>query len=714
MIEPVKQYRYKAFISYSHHDERWARWLQRTLESYRVPKRLVGKSGSFGQVPERLGAVFRDREDLSSAASLSDSVSDELAAAEVLVVICSPAAAASRWVNEEIRSFKALGHDERVYALIVDGDPQSALPGEACFPAALVENEQGGALEPLAADARKWADGKLLAKQKLISGILGIRLDDLRRRDMQRRRRKQLLGTAAAVAILLVTSILTFTTITSRQAAEQRRANTEELLSYMFGKLESLNPVSGLDFLDDKQQEVIALAKLHGFSDMPDSELMEKAQGWRISGQAYRNKSDWDMAMQEFQKSRAALIYLYQRDPSNRDSLFELGQAEFWVGYVHWDKQNLDLAEEAFTRYGVITRRLINAEPTNADFVMELSYTLTNLAAIKRARISADPWKAIELMQAALEYHQLALVLEPDIEAYKWEIPGTQAHLADAWLGVCNLGKAYQFRAENTRLARQFDSESPETEEFESELAYALSGMATVQSRMGLLDQAQASLRESENRLEDLGQSYPDNNKYRLEQLSRQYRIARLLALSGDSRTAGQLVNSAADAMLVEYSGLDGLDLLERMDFAQTRVLLASLALAGKDESLAGTYNQEAIEVLEKAVRQNPDHHGSHDRLARAFFQYWSIHGETPDSDLLSLMEDYSLREKPVTSCGAASLAAQQAMMRGDKETARNYTSYLLAKGYYEPEFIKFCKEYDLCENEQINSDQSGTIGDTK
>jgi tetratricopeptide (TPR) repeat protein len=714
MIGFVKKYRYKAFISYSHHDESWARWLQRALESYRVPKRLVGKPGSFGQIPERLGAVFRDREDLSSAASLGDSVSNELAAAEMLVVICSPAAAASRWVNEEIKSFRALGRDERIYALIVDGDPQSVEPGEACFPAALIENEQGDVLEPLAADARKWADGKLLAKQKLISGILGIRLDDLRRRDMQRRRRKQLLSTAAALAILAVTSILTVTAITSRKAAEQRRANTEELLSYMFGKLESLSPVSGLDFLDDSQQEVISLAKLHGFSEMPDTELMEKARAWRKDGQSYRDKSDRALAMQEFQKSRVALIYLYQRDPTNRDALFELGQAEFWVGYVHWDKLKLDLAEEAFTLYGVITRRLINAEPTNADFVMELSYTLTNLAAIKRARISADPWKAIELMQAALEYHQLALVLEPDDEAYKREIPGTQAHLADAWLGVCNLGKAYQFRAENTRLARQFDSESPGTEKLELDLAYALSGLATVQSQMGLLDQAEASLRESESRLEDLGQRYPENNKYRLEQLSRQNRIAQLLAVSGEIGTAWQILNSVEDVMLTEFSGSDGPDLLQRMDYAQTRVLLATLALARNNESLAATHNQEAIEVLAKAVRQNPDHHGSHDGLARALIQYWSIHGENPDSDLLSLIEDYSLREYPVTSCGTASLAAQQAIMREDKETAEDYTSYLLAKGYYEPAFVKFCKENGLCENEQINPDQPENNGDTR
>ena len=170
---------YKAFISYSHEDEHWARWLQRALETYRVPKRLVGEQGNYGNIPPRLAPVFRDRVDLSPGADLTESVRHELAAAETMVVICSPSAAQSRWVNEEIMAFRALGRADRIYALIVDGDPQTTDPAEQCFPKALIENEDGELLEPLAADARKWADGKLLAKLKLVAGILGARLDEI-------------------------------------------------------------------------------------------------------------------------------------------------------------------------------------------------------------------------------------------------------------------------------------------------------------------------------------------------------------------------------------------------------------------------------------------------------------------------------------------------------------------------------------------------------
>ena len=39
---------FRAFLSYSHADAAWARWLLRRLETYRVPSRLVGTQGVHG------------------------------------------------------------------------------------------------------------------------------------------------------------------------------------------------------------------------------------------------------------------------------------------------------------------------------------------------------------------------------------------------------------------------------------------------------------------------------------------------------------------------------------------------------------------------------------------------------------------------------------------------------------------------------------------
>ena len=48
--------RYWAFLSYSHRDRRVAERLHRALETYRIPPRLVGRSGPLGSVPATVDA----------------------------------------------------------------------------------------------------------------------------------------------------------------------------------------------------------------------------------------------------------------------------------------------------------------------------------------------------------------------------------------------------------------------------------------------------------------------------------------------------------------------------------------------------------------------------------------------------------------------------------------------------------------------------------
>src|ERR1700742_893341 len=109
MAHAGENVRYRAFISYSHRDETWARWLHRAIETYRVPSRLVGTTTAAGIIPRRLAPVFRDRDELASATDLGRKVDEALAASANLIVICSPAAATSRWVDAEVRAYKRLG-----------------------------------------------------------------------------------------------------------------------------------------------------------------------------------------------------------------------------------------------------------------------------------------------------------------------------------------------------------------------------------------------------------------------------------------------------------------------------------------------------------------------------------------------------------------------------------------------------------------------------
>lgn len=256
-------FKYRAFISYSHADEKWGAWLHKALETYRVPKHLVGTPTIFGPVPERLAPVFRDREELSSSTSLGNVLTEALANSACQIVICSPNAARSRWTNEEILTYKRLGRSDRIFCLIVDGEPGASQKPETahheCFPPALIhEIGPDGELtdklsEPIAADARKGKDNRQNAKLKLIAGILGVGFDALRQREHQRHQRRMVALTAAAVTGMAITSGLALNAWFARIEAEEQRNRAElkaeeasQITQFMVGLFKVSDPGEAL------------------------------------------------------------------------------------------------------------------------------------------------------------------------------------------------------------------------------------------------------------------------------------------------------------------------------------------------------------------------------------------------------------------------------------------------------------------------------------
>ena len=205
--------KYRAFLSYSHSDQTWGKWLHRALETYKIDRDLVGRETAYGSVPKTLRPIFRDREDFSAGHLLSEQTTAALQASQFLIVICSPKAAQSRYVNEEVQRFLALGRAERVIPIIVGGEPGSS--HSECFPPALRIKPEGGNSSDtesetlLAADARPQGDGKEVAKQKVIAALIGVGLDEIiRRGDRARRRHNRIRnGIIAALVVLAATSI---------------------------------------------------------------------------------------------------------------------------------------------------------------------------------------------------------------------------------------------------------------------------------------------------------------------------------------------------------------------------------------------------------------------------------------------------------------------------------------------------------------------------
>jgi tetratricopeptide (TPR) repeat protein len=218
--------KFKAFLSYSRKDEDAVRHLHRRLESYEIPRALRVD----GQA--RLGRFFRDKDELGAASELSAELHDKIAAAEWLIICCSPHSAASQWVNTEIEGFIATHGHNRVLAVILDGEPHDV------FPAVLRDRE------PLAADFRKTGDGEDLGFLKLVAGLLGADLGELRDRQAaaERARTRNRAILAGVFGVLAVAASVS--AVIAVQQRDRAEAMTLEAIDIGAGVLRETDDLS--------------------------------------------------------------------------------------------------------------------------------------------------------------------------------------------------------------------------------------------------------------------------------------------------------------------------------------------------------------------------------------------------------------------------------------------------------------------------------------
>lgn len=490
--------RYAAFLSYCHQDNGWAAWVHRSIERYRLPAKLVVRDAD---ARSRLKPIFRDREELPSAGDLGEKITQALAHSRALIVVCSPACARSKWTNQEILRYKQLHGERAIFCLIVDGEP-GAGDARECFPPALrFRLDQDGTLsdrpvEPIAADVRPGKDGKQLARLKLIAGLLGVGLDDLRQRDQQRRNRNLLVIAAASMAGMALTGALAITAMVARDDAERRQAQAEDLVEFMLGDLKSeLGKVGRLDALDATARKAEEY-----FSELPEDELDDEALAGRAKaylaiGEIHFDRLEWDQALRTYGKALETNQALYRRNPGSPDYLFGLAQSEFWVGYVHLESGDPGGAEPYFRRYLDHSLALLGFDSENPDWIMEVSYGHSNLAGIFEQ--TGRQGDALDHAIEGVEWNREAVLRAPDEPYYREELAGALDWLSRSQLRNGQLRDSAETRREARSIYSGILQSDPDNRLAEQRLAAALRAEARAVHFLGEHERAFELLGES-------------------------------------------------------------------------------------------------------------------------------------------------------------------------------------------------------------------------
>lgn len=485
MAEPARaDIRYTAFLSYSHKDAAAAGRLHRRLEAYRVPTRLVGTEGPRGPVPRRLWPIFRDREELPAATDLSETVRTALAQSGALIILCSPHAAESLWVAEEIETFRRLHPDRPILAAILDGDPPD------CFPGALRAFGQDGTWhEPLATDLRRGKDGGHLGLLKLVAGITALGLDDLVQRDASRRVRRVTTVTGAAVVAMLVMAALAVAALQARREAERQRTEAEGLVEFMLTDLRTrLTAVGRLDVMRAVNQRALEhydVLREQGYQS-PETQL-QRARVLQAIGEDDVTSGRLAFARAAFDDAYRTTAEQLDSNPDDPARIYAHAQSEYWVGDVYRQLRDWPRAFAHFRRYAEAAERLVALAPANPDYIMEAGYGPSNIGTVQLRGLH-NPAAAQASFTTALRWFERAERARPGNRTARRKQANAHANLADTFYDRRMWAEALAERQRQYDIYLPLYQASPDDMELLYELATA---ERAVGRQMSILENAE-------------------------------------------------------------------------------------------------------------------------------------------------------------------------------------------------------------------------------
>lgn len=502
--------RYKAFISYSHRDRRAAQWLHRALETYRPP-RLLSKGGvDFSKATLR--PIFRDRDELSASLDLNGAIRTALEHSDALIVLCSEAAAASRWVDQEVEYFLKASALERIICVISPDVPPEADLATILPPTLRAALPPG--VEPLAVDPREDGDGRRLARLKIAARLLGVALDQLVQRDARRRLRIMAAFTTAAVLLAIGMGAMTAMTLKSRQIARQQRDETEALVAFMLGDLrQQLEPVGRLDVLDSVSAKVLAYYAKAQTDRLDDKALGQRAKAQTLLGTIREQRGDLAGAEHAFSQAAATTHTLVERNPENGDYVFDEAQNVFWLGYIQWRRNDVVGAERGFKRYGELADRLVALDPNRPDWRIEVAYAKNNLGTLLQEQ--GRPADALDAFRVASAVFEAEIAQAPKDQKLIEGLANSQAWAADSLLRMGRPLEAYAERESSVRHLEGALVQHPNDKRLTAKVLAAQLALARLEFDLGRPDPARARLDDSLKRLRGLAVLDPTNVRWR-------------------------------------------------------------------------------------------------------------------------------------------------------------------------------------------------------
>ena len=274
---------YEAFISYSHAaDSALATELQRALN------RIARPSYKWWQWwPPR---VFRDQTNLAAATDLGARIEDALLGSDAFVLLASPLAAASPWVDREVATWCARKPLDRIFIALTEGSLEwddDKGDFDHTRSTALPPSLRGAFdTEPLWVDFSAVREDRPFARDPLFldgaatlaAAIRGTDKDSLVGEDVRQRRRARQLAGGAITSLTLLAVLATIAAV----YAFVQRNNANERARLALSRQLAAQAVSALDVDPERSLALAARAATTEETDEAESALRDALRTSRV------------------------------------------------------------------------------------------------------------------------------------------------------------------------------------------------------------------------------------------------------------------------------------------------------------------------------------------------------------------------------------------------------------------------------------------------
>ena len=449
----------------------------------------------------------------------------------------------------------------------------------------------------VAEDLRRYLEGELV---EAYTASLAYRLT----RFVLRHRLLAIAAGVASLTLVLASILVTLFAVRAdreRQRAEQRSVQAEKLIDFMVVDLrKKLAQVERLEVLDEVDEAAMQYFAAVPASELSDEELARRSRSLYHIGDVRIQKGDLEEAQEPLEESLRLARSLSERDPENRERLFELGQSYFWLGYVHYERGESVQALAAFEPYLHIAQTLTSLNPDNHSWRLELAYAHSNLG---------STYKALGRFEDALAHFLETLTIDKELAASEPGNRELQASLAGTYnaLGELleKLGRLEEARRHfeaDLAIKRTLVLEEPENHRWRASLTISLDFLASQLLFEGKIRRAEDLLLEAEAQNQLLVERDPDNAMWEMKLAWNHYRLGEVALAKGSLESAAKRLSKAEDIL---GRGAESNASLRKWQY-NLAITLCTLALlrAEHDPTLALSYLERSRDILQ-GVRES-------------------------------------------------------------------------------------------------------------